>query len=115
MMEQALLQFLGVWAELEAAYYGENSYGGNVAEIYAYRLLVLAPLDPTGENRGAVAAREMERLLQMFVSVHVDARFGVEVGYRKFEPFIPVDVSGRPGTLESFNHRIHLRITKAAA
>lgn len=108
MMEQAMLRFLSVWAELEAAYYGKNGYGGNVAEIYAYCLLVLAPGDPTGEERGDVAARELERMLQMFAHVHEDARFGVEVAHREFSPFFPLERQPLP----SFSHRIHIQITR---
>src|SRR5271168_2332059 len=39
-------QALDVYDDLVKAYYGENGYGGNVAEIYCYRLL---PRNPTAE------------------------------------------------------------------
>ena len=38
-----LNQALGVWSELEAAYYGKNGFGGDTAEIYAYRLQPYRP------------------------------------------------------------------------
>jgi hypothetical protein len=31
-------QALGIWSELEQAYFGQNGFGGDTAEIYAYRL-----------------------------------------------------------------------------
>lgn len=42
-----MVQALGLWSELEAAYYGKNSYGGDTAEIYLYRLM---PNDPSAEE-----------------------------------------------------------------
>ncbi len=39
-------QALDVYDDLVKAYFGENGYGGNVAEIYCYRLL---PRDPSAE------------------------------------------------------------------
>jgi hypothetical protein len=39
MKSLSIQQELLVWSELTAAYYGENKYGGDTAEIYAYRLM----------------------------------------------------------------------------
>jgi len=39
-------QALDVYDDLVKAYFGENGYGGNVAEIYCYRLL---PSNPSAE------------------------------------------------------------------
>ena len=39
-------QALDVYDDLVKAYHGENGYGGNVAEIYCYRLL---PANPSAE------------------------------------------------------------------
>lgn len=39
-------QALDVYDDLVKAYFGENGYGGNVAEIYCYKLL---PRDPSAE------------------------------------------------------------------
>lgn len=38
-MEQAL----GIWSELESAYYGKNGFGGDVAELYLYRFMSYCP------------------------------------------------------------------------
>ncbi len=39
----SMAQALGVWSELEAAYYGKNGFGSDTAEIYAYRLMPRSP------------------------------------------------------------------------
>lgn len=36
-------QALSIWSELWQAYYGDNSYGYDTAEIYAYRLMPYSP------------------------------------------------------------------------
>ena len=36
-------QALGVWSELWQAFYGENGYGGDTAEVYAYTLMPHIP------------------------------------------------------------------------
>jgi hypothetical protein len=42
-MHCATDQALNVWAELEDAYHGANGFGGDTAEIYAYRLMPMSP------------------------------------------------------------------------
>jgi hypothetical protein len=36
-------QALSIWSELWQAYYGDNSYGSDTAEIYAYRVMPYSP------------------------------------------------------------------------
>ena len=44
-------QALSIWSELWQAYYGNNGYGGDTAEIYAYRLMPYSPsFNMTGET-----------------------------------------------------------------
>jgi hypothetical protein len=44
-------QVLSIWSELWQAYYGKNGFGGDTAEIYAYRLMPYSPsLHMTGET-----------------------------------------------------------------
>lgn len=38
MTSMSIEQALGVWSQLEEAREGKSSYGGDVAEIYAYRM-----------------------------------------------------------------------------
>lgn len=41
----SMRQALNVWSELEQAYYGDNKYGSDTAEVYAYRLLPNMPVE----------------------------------------------------------------------
>lgn len=43
----SILQALRVWSELEQAYYDDNGYGTDTAEIYAYKLLPNMPSEKT--------------------------------------------------------------------
>lgn len=40
----SLVQALSLWSDLDDAYYGKSGFGGEVAEIYAYRLMPYAPM-----------------------------------------------------------------------
>jgi hypothetical protein len=42
MINVSLPSALRIWSELEAAYYGDNKYGGTVAEIYAHTIKPLS-------------------------------------------------------------------------
>jgi hypothetical protein len=44
-------QALSIWEDLWQAYYNDNRFGGDVAEIYAYRLM---PYNPTYHSPGSV-------------------------------------------------------------
>ena len=65
-------QALDVWSELEAAYYGENGYGGNTAELYVYRLMPRAPGGPDPQAY-LDANQALLHLLRRFKGVHPDA------------------------------------------
>jgi hypothetical protein len=54
---------LSIWSELEAAYYGDNKYGGTTAEIYAYRIKELSGLAymfQQGNSRSELARQAFE-------------------------------------------------------
>ena len=55
-------QALDLWSELEQAYYDNNGFGGNVAEIYAYRLMPYSPLYVKGSQQGVIWSDEAERV-----------------------------------------------------
>jgi len=44
MHDLSMTQALSIWSDLEAAYYGKNSFGSDTAEIYIYRLMPFEPL-----------------------------------------------------------------------
>jgi len=68
----SIAQALGFWSELWKAYYGENGYGGNTAEIYAYTLMPHSPtLEKDGfeeikREAGLQAAKSLHALLVKF-------------------------------------------------
>ena len=47
MFHLSMSQALGLWSDLEQAYHGTNSYGGDEAELYLYRLM---PNTPTAKK-----------------------------------------------------------------
>lgn len=80
MIDLSMRQVIELWSDLEEARHGTNSFGGNTAEVYAYRLLSAAEDSGQGkEVSGKVAARRLFDLLHLFQEMHgVDVR--VEVG-----------------------------------
>ena len=65
-------QVIDVWSELEAAYRGENGYGGDTAEIYVYRLMPRAPGSPDPQAY-LDANQALLHLLRRFEDLHPDA------------------------------------------
>ena len=51
------LELMRLWGELVQAYHGVNSYGGAVAELYAYRFM---PYQPTAHTPSSEHSRETE-------------------------------------------------------
>ena len=47
LIEVSVIELLKLWGELIEAYHGVNGFGGNVAEIYAYRFQRYSPLAHT--------------------------------------------------------------------
>jgi len=71
MINLSINQLLFVWNELVSAYYGVNAYGGNVAEIYAFRLLPCDPLAEHGDKeaqdeRMMLAAESLFAIMRKF-------------------------------------------------
>jgi hypothetical protein len=115
---------VGIWYELERALEGKNGYGGDVAEIYAYRLLPrgvaeireLSWISSEAEAKSRAAEAEMARLaaknltllVRRFVELHADVEIGIEIDPRQFRVIDP-----RVEALQPFLHRIHIRVTRA--
>lgn len=120
-IELPVNQALGVWHDLERALAGKNGYGGDVAEIYAFRLVpagitrlsdpsfitgvteVQARLDEAEVAR--IAARNLTLILRQFVDLHEGVEIGIEEGPREFRFFDP-----RVETVPPFAHRVHVRV-----
>jgi hypothetical protein len=104
---------IGIWYDLEQALAGTNGFGGDVAEIYAYRLVpkrIKDKTDPSfitgateAEEQDAkaeaalVAGKNMTRLLRHFAELHEGVIFSIEerLGFRPIdlavEEFPPFD------------------------
>lgn len=104
---------VGIWFDLERALEGKNGYGGDVAEIYAYRLLPEKHLNPfiLGESAtneiAAIAARNLTWIVRHFIELHRDIEIGIESGPREFRP---IDLTAE--AFPPFSHRIHIRVSQ---
>lgn len=113
---------LGVWYDLERALAGKNGFGGDVAEIYAYRLVprrIIDKTDPsfiTGsteaeehaakEELARVAGANMTRILRHFARLHDRVIFSIE----EREGWRPVDL--RYAEFPAFEWRVQLRVAQ---
>jgi hypothetical protein len=89
MINLSMTQALELWDELVACHYSCNNYGGDVAEIYAYRLT--KNHDPS-KGAGADYSNDVED--QIATSLE----------------YIYADGSG--DNVPPFNHRAHVRIVR---
>lgn len=113
---------LGVWYDLERALAGKNGYGGDVAEIYAYRLVPRRRMDKTdpsfitrateAEEHAAkeelmrVAGTNMTRILRHFAKLHERVIFSIE----EREGWRPLDL--RYEEFPAFAWRVQLRVSQ---
>ncbi len=113
---------LGVWYDLERALAGKNGFGGDVAEIYAYRLVskqIERTTDPSfvtgfteAEEKAAqvelarVAGVNMTRILRRFAQLHDRVIFSID------EPngFRPLDL--RHEEFPAFGWRVQIRVSQ---
>lgn len=97
---------IGVWHDLESALAGKNSFGGDVAEIYAYRLARSLLHGPKDEEQARIAGANLTRLLRHFLELHEGAVASIEEsgGFRTLD----LDVEEVP----PFDWRIHLRLSQ---
>jgi len=103
-------QALGVWHDLEQALAGKNGYGGDVAEIYAYRLMPPSFKRSSTvqmEAQAPVVGRNLTRILRHFVELHEGVEIGIEEGRREFRAIDPHTEDHPP-----FSHRVHLRVSQ---
>ncbi len=99
-------QALGVWRELELALQGCNGFGGDTAEVYAYRLQENQPargrgapfLDDQYREADDAAARDLADLCNLFAEVA-----GAEV---EIDGMTVGEWATTPGR---FSHRVRVR------
>jgi hypothetical protein len=125
----SMVQALALWSELESAFHGDNSYSGDTAEIYAYRLM---PHDPLGlsyidRSRNAVgreifeglagesardllrnAAQSLRALILHFEATHSRTRVLVNAGDAGMIP------AAEWLATNFFTHRIHVQVVQEA-
>jgi len=107
MKNLSMVQALEIWSDLESAYYGENSFGGDTAELYAYRFLPFSPRATMGKVPQAVkeqafqAAGSLHEMLFFFKKVHEDVEF--EIDGLPFDDHLDMD---------EFQHRVHVRVVR---
>jgi hypothetical protein len=116
----SMTQALSLWTDLEKAYHGTNSFGGDTAEIYIYRLMPRSPLAESALNKGKEIlgfgmaeqeAKEVIRrantslfnLLAYFQEVHSDSRTFVKItlGDQELGPWLKE---------AGLQHRVHVQI-----
>jgi hypothetical protein len=99
-------QALDLWSELHQAHAGDNRYGGDVAEIYLFRLLPASPLNDDRTNPATVAAyRTANHALHGLCRLFEERMHAVVT----FEDGTDIDplLADPPA-----NHRIHLRVSR---
>ena len=112
----SMAQALSLWSELERAYYDRNGFGGDTAELYAYRFVPYSPaaakapqgsdglLADAARDQARQARGSLIRLLDHFKETHQDIEIFVD-GMRL--------MVWRRKTAPEFHHRVHVRIEHA--
>lgn len=102
-------QLIRLWSELEQAYYGDNKYGGDTAEIYAYEVMEYSPVlclaqgafDNQKADAYECAAQTLCEVLAWFAQarecrVRIDGR-SLTAWKRDHPPF---------------DHRVHIKVVR---
>lgn len=105
-----MIEVLRIWGELVEAEHGVNGYGGDTAELYAYRFCGDSPTRRLQEVKGKLrtkadkaAAMEARETLYSFLSL-----------FEKVKS-VKCEVDGKTlwdwfQTNEPFDHRVHVRV-----
>lgn len=113
---------IGVWHDLETALAGKSGYGGDVVEIYAYRLMsdrLRRATDPrvatessAGETLAlkAEAARAAGKNLTQILRHFTDLHPGVVFAYDERGCHRPINLASEE--IPPFEWRIHLQVTQ---
>ena len=105
-----LHEMFRIWAELEEAKRGENGFGGDTAEIYAYRLVTdLASPGTHWDSRSdlaSTAAQRLNDLCQEFVERYPEYEVAIELHSPREFTAMDFDKVNVP----AFSHRIHLQV-----
>ena len=97
---------LEVWSLLESAYYNDNSYGGNEAEIYIYMFMAHCPVVI---SRNSLAC-------QMRLDAYESANIAMYELFNKFSKHRGVKLTvedkplGKWIKTAGFQHRVHVKV-----
>lgn len=110
-------QVLSIWDELWQAYYGDNAYGSDTAEIYAYRLMPYSPTLMLDGNNDKF--RETDTYKKAEREIYTNAKISLISLLSKFEfdNNCRIEVNGLSiGNWaineELFDYRCHIKIIK---
>lgn len=102
-------QLIVLWSELEQAYYGDNSFGGDTAEIYAFTLMRYNPTYSFGVDSPTFIRAEQER--------QQEAREALDAVCNLFAEMrgVKISIDGIPAhkwrhTAAAFDHRVHIKV-----
>ncbi len=99
------LELLRIWSELEQAYHNEHGYGGDTAEIYAYRLQRRNPIRENARDEYREKAEEEAGAEAADVLYDICALFAAE---RECE--IEIDGYALSAWMGPLVHRAHVRV-----
>jgi hypothetical protein len=100
-----LNQALSVWSDLEQAYFGKNGFGGDTAEIYAYRL---QPYNPSAHLNETVIGEKAKR--EQAVIAGSNLFFLLRTFMKMRDCYIEVDGEDPETLLHGLVHRCHAKV-----
>lgn len=118
MLNLSMPQALSIWTDLVKAEFGKHGFGGNTAEIYAYRL---QPCNPSADASAGKISEEARREQGLIAARNLYALLSHFRDERKVDVFVACGRmhDGRPlgewMLEEEFHHRTQVRIMKKAA
>ncbi len=115
MNNMSVNQILNIWSKLDDAYYNENSFGGDTAELYVYMFMPYEPSvarikDDRDFESGSMTAgwakeaylRASESMFELFSKFAKDREANITVDEKELGPWLKT----------SFNaYRVHVKVT----
>ncbi len=109
-------QALSIWSELWRAYYGKNGFGGDTAEIYAYRLMPYEPVVASDnpqfretqlfkEHSNVAIVKATSSLYALLTKFQIDADCQITIDDKEIDEWVKTEI---------FDHRCHVRVIHKA-
>jgi hypothetical protein len=93
--------FLHLWTELVEAYHGVNGFGGDVAEIYAYKLTPFSYVPDAFKDGQQAALRRLLAICQEFERLMKCSLLLNELSLAEWQSGVFV-----------FTHRVHIKVVR---